>query len=86
MPPASVAGTAVTVIVGDEELLVERAVRAAVSEAGAGSAEAPDVHDVRGGELRPVRVALAALDLRELSRKLAVFHNAADGLALRVHA
>jgi DNA polymerase III subunit delta len=47
------AGTAVTVIVGDEELLVERAVHAAVAEAGAGPAEAPDVHDVRAADLRP---------------------------------
>ncbi len=42
-----------TVIVGDEELLVERAVHAAVAEAGAASSEALDVHDVRAAELRP---------------------------------
>jgi DNA polymerase III subunit delta len=53
MPPASAAGSAVTVIVGDEELLVERAVHAAVAQAGSASAEAPDVHDVRAAELRP---------------------------------
>jgi hypothetical protein len=47
----------VTVIVGDEELLVERAVAAVV---GAGSAQAdgigqgPDVHDVRGADLAPL--------------------------------
>ena len=50
MPPA---GTAVTVIVGDEELLVERAVHAAVAEVAAASAETPDVHDVRAADLRP---------------------------------
>jgi DNA polymerase-3 subunit delta len=43
----------VTVIVGDEELLVERAVHAVIAEAGAASAETPDVHDVRAAELRP---------------------------------
>jgi DNA polymerase III subunit delta len=53
MPAASAAAAAVTVIVGDEELLVERAVHAAVAEAGAASAETPDVHDVRAGGLRP---------------------------------
>ncbi|MGC1288587.1 MAG: DNA polymerase III subunit delta, partial [Streptosporangiaceae bacterium] len=53
MPPASAAGAAVTVIVGDEELLVERAVHAVVAEAGAASAETPDVHDVRAADLRP---------------------------------
>ncbi len=51
---------AVTVIVGEEELLVERAVKAALAGAGAGPAGAPgdpasgaDIHDVRAGELAP---------------------------------
>jgi len=39
----------VTVIVGDEDLLVERAVRAVVAAAP----ESPDVHEVRAGDLRP---------------------------------
>src|SRR6185437_5810222 len=58
-PPA-----AVTVIVGEEELLVERAVQAVVAQVtAAGAAEAaepadglagaPDVHDVRAADLKP---------------------------------
>jgi DNA polymerase-3 subunit delta len=48
----------VTVIVGEEELLVERAVAAVVAQAsgaaGAGAAgDAPDVHDVRAADLKP---------------------------------
>jgi DNA polymerase III subunit delta len=44
----------VTVIVGDEELLVERAVAAVVGRGAApadGNRVAPDVHDVRGADL-----------------------------------
>jgi DNA polymerase III subunit delta len=49
MPAAQTAGAApVTVIVGDEDLLVERAVRAVVAAA----ADSPDVHDVRAADLR----------------------------------
>jgi DNA polymerase-3 subunit delta len=44
-----------TLIVGEEELLVERAVRAALggkgTSAAAGQAEGPDVHDVKAGDL-----------------------------------
>ncbi len=58
----------VTVVVGEEELLVERAVRAVVAQVSAaghtpggaeqgeqagGLAETPDVHDVRAGDLKP---------------------------------
>jgi DNA polymerase III subunit delta len=43
----------VTVIVGDEELLVERAVLAVMAEAGADSPDPPDSHDVRAADLRP---------------------------------
>jgi DNA polymerase III subunit delta len=46
-PGSQAADTAVTVIVGDEELLVERAVSAVLASAGDGA----DVHDVRGAEL-----------------------------------
>jgi len=50
MPAAQTAGAApVTVIVGDEDLLVDRAVRAVV----AAVADSPDVHDVRAADLRP---------------------------------
>jgi DNA polymerase III subunit delta len=51
MAPAETAAVPVTVIVGDEGLLVERAVRAVVAEAS--EAEPPDVHDVRAADLRP---------------------------------
>jgi DNA polymerase-3 subunit delta len=59
MPPSQAAvGAPVTVIVGEEELLVERAVAAVVAQAsgaaGAGAAgDAPDVHDVRAADLKP---------------------------------
>lgn len=49
---------AVTLIVGEEELLVERAIASVVGRAGtgsdaaaAGAGEGPDVHDVRAGDL-----------------------------------
>jgi DNA polymerase III subunit delta len=51
MAPAETAAVPVTVIVGDEGLLVERAVRAVVTEAS--GAAPPDVHDVRAADLRP---------------------------------
>jgi len=47
--PAAGSLPAVTVIVGEEELLVERAVSAVLAAAGSG----PDVHDVRGADLSP---------------------------------
>jgi DNA polymerase-3 subunit delta len=62
MPPSqATVGAPVTVIVGEEELLVERAVAAVVAQAssasGAGAAggagDAPDVHDVRAADLKP---------------------------------
>ena len=62
MPPSQAAvGAPVTVIVGEEELLVERAVAAVVAqasgavgaEAAGAAADAPDVHDVRAADLRP---------------------------------
>jgi DNA polymerase III subunit delta len=59
MPPSQAAvGAPVTVIVGEEELLVERAVAAVVAQAsgaaGTGTAgDAPDVHDVRAADLKP---------------------------------
>ncbi len=62
MPPSQAAvGAPVTVIVGEEELLVERAVAAVVAqasgavgaEAAGAVADAPDVHDVRAADLRP---------------------------------
>jgi DNA polymerase-3 subunit delta len=44
----------VTVIVGEEELLVERAVREIVTAAGGGAGHAvSDVHEVRAGDLKP---------------------------------
>jgi DNA polymerase-3 subunit delta len=55
MPPsAAAAGPApVTVIVGEEELLVERAVAAVAAQARqSGGEDAPDVHDVRAAELK----------------------------------
>ena len=56
---------AVTLVVGDEELLVERAVARLVSEArsadGGGQAGmAEDVHDVRAGALKPGELAFLA--------------------------
>ncbi len=57
----------VTVIVGDEELLVERAVLAVTAEAAArppadageaDPADQPDVHDVRAADLRPGDLSL----------------------------
>jgi DNA polymerase III subunit delta len=49
---------AVTLIVGEEELLVERAIASVLGQArsrsdaaGAGAGEAPDVHDVQAGDL-----------------------------------
>ena len=53
MAPAGTVAAPVTVIVGDEGLLVERAVLAVVAEAGETSPEPPDVHDVRAADLRP---------------------------------
>ncbi len=53
MAPAGTAAAGVTVIVGDEELLVERAVLAVMAEAGADSPDPPDAHDVRAADLRP---------------------------------
>jgi DNA polymerase III subunit delta len=64
MPPAGTAAAAsrvapVTAIVGDEELLVERAVSDLVAAAGdaaadpSAPADPPDVHDVRAAEMRP---------------------------------
>jgi DNA polymerase III subunit delta len=53
MAPAGTAAAGVTVIVGDEELLVERAVLAVMAEAGADSPDPPDSHDVRAADLRP---------------------------------
>jgi DNA polymerase-3 subunit delta len=64
MPPATFGGEArvapVTFIVGDEELLVERAVRgtaqaarAAQAEAGADGEAAPGAADVRAADLKP---------------------------------
>jgi DNA polymerase-3 subunit delta len=53
MAPAGNAAAPVTVIVGDEELLVERAVLAVMAEAGGNSPQPPDVHDVRAGDMRP---------------------------------
>lgn len=58
--PGGTGHAPVTVIVGEEELLVERAV-AAVLTAGrpaAGSDGGPDVHDVRGGDLAAGELAL----------------------------
>ena len=58
--PGGTGHAPVTVIVGEEELLVERAV-AAVLTAGrpaAGSDSGPDVHDVRGGDLAAGELAL----------------------------
>jgi DNA polymerase III subunit delta len=53
MPPSNASGEAraapVTVIVGDEELLVERAVRGIVHAAP----DTADVHDVRAADLKP---------------------------------
>ena len=51
MAPAGTAAAPVTVIVGDEALLVERAVLAVVAEAS--ETAPPDVHDVRAADLRP---------------------------------
>jgi DNA polymerase III subunit delta len=49
MSASQAAGSApVTVIVGEEDLLVERAVRAVVAAAG----DSPDVHEVRAADLR----------------------------------
>ena len=58
----------VTVIVGDEELLVERAVLAVAAEAAAAAgppcagetapADLPDVHDVRAADLKPGEASL----------------------------
>jgi DNA polymerase-3 subunit delta len=51
----------VTVIVGDEELLVERAVAAVVSQRTApadGNGAGPDVHDVRGADLSAGELSL----------------------------
>jgi DNA polymerase III subunit delta len=42
---------AVTVVVGDEEYLVARAVRTAVERLAAGTAEPPEVHDVPAADL-----------------------------------
>jgi DNA polymerase III subunit delta len=53
MAPAGTAAAGVTVIVGDEELLVERAVLVVMAEAGADSPGPPDSHDVRAADLRP---------------------------------
>ena len=55
MPPASAAGTAVTVIVGDEELLVERAVHAAVAEAAPSNATLSAVRLVEAARSEPPR-------------------------------
>jgi DNA polymerase III subunit delta len=60
MAPAGTAAAGVTVIVGDEELLVERAVLAVIAEAGADSADPPDCHDVRAADLRPGDLAALA--------------------------
>ena len=56
---------AVTVIVGEEELLVERAVKAALAGVAAeatgtpgGPMSGPDLHDVRASELAPGELAL----------------------------
>jgi DNA polymerase III subunit delta len=49
--PAPARPDPVTVIVGEEELLVERAVGAVL--AGAAAEDAPDVHDVAAGSLAP---------------------------------
>jgi DNA polymerase III subunit delta len=51
MAAAGAALAPVTVIVGDEALLVERAVLAVVAEAS--QTAPPDLHDVRAAELRP---------------------------------
>jgi len=57
---------AVTIVVGEEELLVERAVKAALAGAaarasgaeGATDGDGADVHDVRAGELAPGELAM----------------------------
>jgi DNA polymerase III subunit delta len=60
MAAAGTPAAGVTVIVGDEELLVERAVLAVLAEAGADSPDPPDSHDVRAADLRPGDLSAAA--------------------------
>src|SRR6266704_5989827 len=59
--PSSSLSTPLTVIVGEEDLLVERAVAAVLPHGAAaadGSESAPDVHDVRGADLTAGELSL----------------------------
>ncbi len=59
--PSSSLSTPLTVIVGEEDLLVERAVAAVLPHGAAaadGSESAPDVHDVRGADLTAGELAM----------------------------
>jgi DNA polymerase III subunit delta len=78
MAPAGTAAAAVTVIVGDEELLVERAVLAVVAEAGTDPADPPSVHDVRAADLRPGDLSAAAAPSLFGGRTVVIVRSAQD--------
>jgi DNA polymerase-3 subunit delta len=78
MAPGGTAVAAVTVIVGDEELLVERAVLAVMAEAAANAPDPPDVHDVRAAELRPGDLTAVTAPSLFGGRTLVVVRSAQD--------
>jgi DNA polymerase III subunit delta len=78
MAAAGNAAVPVTVIVGDEELLVERAVLAVTAQAGADTAGPPDVHDVRAADLRPGDLPAVAAPSLFGGRTLVIIRSAQD--------
>ncbi len=78
MAPDGNAAAPVTVIVGDEELLVERAVLAVTAQAGADPAGPPDVHDVRAADLRPGDLPAIAAPSLFGGRSLVIVRSAQD--------
>src|SRR5712691_2891158 len=75
---------AVTLVVGEEELLVERAVKSVLAAA---SDSDPDVHDVRGGELSSGELSLLVAPSLFGGQNLVIVrgaHEAAAGVATEI--